>query len=96
MATKRKKRLSDNQLRFVRAIKAGRSLTHAALVAGYSPKNAGQSGYQVLKHLRKRVPNVLDRRMELDIEAIIREHLIRSCTQMQRRSLQRLARLLIL
>jgi len=38
----------------------GRSYAEAAVAAGYSAKNARQSGYQAMEQLRGRVPDLLD------------------------------------
>ena len=44
--------------------------------AGYSPKNARQSGHQALKAIRGRVPDMMDR-LGFSEEAIIDQHLRR-------------------
>jgi len=38
----------------------GKSYAEAALAAGYSARNARQSGYQAMEQLRRRVPDLLD------------------------------------
>lgn len=52
---------TPRQENFVKGIAAGKTLTQAALDAGYSPKNPDQSGYQALNTLRGRVPELLAR-----------------------------------
>jgi hypothetical protein len=39
----------------------GASLTDAAIEAGYSSRNPGQSGFQALQQIRGRVPDLLEK-----------------------------------
>ena len=48
------------QQKFVKELAKGKSLAQAAREAGYSDKNANQSGYQGLAQLRGRVPKLLE------------------------------------
>jgi hypothetical protein len=56
-----KRKPNPRQQKFVRGLASGKTLTQAAKDAGYSEKNAAQSGYQALAHLRGRVPELLER-----------------------------------
>jgi hypothetical protein len=58
---RKKRKLNPRQMQFIKGIAKGKTLTQAAVDAGYSPKNADQSGYQVLNTLRGRVPELLAR-----------------------------------
>jgi hypothetical protein len=62
------------QTRLLEELPTSKTLGEAAAKAGYSGKNAGQSGYQALKALRGRVPEILDR-LGLDEETVIENHL---------------------
>ena len=56
-----KPKLTKMQSEFAKAYMTSRTLGEAAIAAGASPKNARNSGYQLLKQLRgKRVPEVMD------------------------------------
>ena len=50
------------------------SVTRAALKAGYSEQNPGQSGYQALKAVRAKAPELLDRQ-DLTDDALSEKHL---------------------
>ena len=64
------------QARLVKEIPRSKTLGEAAVKAGYSPKNARQSGHQALKAIRGRVPDMMDR-LGFSEEAIIDQHLRR-------------------
>lgn len=66
--------LSDQQRSLVKFLAKGMSLTDAALKAGYSPECAGQSGYQALKAIRRKMPALLDSKGLTD-EALIEKYL---------------------
>ena len=69
-------RLTLRQKKLRKVLPTSRTLTEAAIKAGYSPKNAGQSGYQALQAMRGRVPDIMDR-MGLSEEVLIEKHLKR-------------------
>jgi hypothetical protein len=56
-----KRKPNMRQQKFVKELAKGKSLAQAARDAGYSEKNANQSGYQALAQLRGRVPELLER-----------------------------------
>jgi hypothetical protein len=58
---RKKKPLNLRQQKFIQGLAKGKTQTQAAIDAGYSPKNADQSGYQALNTLRGRVPELLER-----------------------------------
>ena len=61
-ATRKKRpRATPRQENFVKGVAAGKTMTQAALDAGYSPTNANQSGYQAMNALRGRMPQLLER-----------------------------------
>lgn len=64
------------QARLMKEIPHCKTLGEAAVKAGYSPKNARQSGHQALKAIRGRVPDMMDR-LGFSEEAIIDRHLRR-------------------
>jgi hypothetical protein len=55
-----KKRLTSKQQKFLVNLSNGQTQKQAALNAGYSPKNARQSGYQAIKFIRLRAPEAMD------------------------------------
>jgi hypothetical protein len=55
-----KKRINSRQRAFLKAYAEGKTLKEAALQAGYSPKNAAQSGFQALKGVQGRIPELMD------------------------------------
>lgn len=57
----------------IKCLSQGMSVTRAALKAGYSDQNTGQSGYQVLKAIREKSPELPDRHRLTD-EALIEKH----------------------
>src|SRR5260370_761812 len=58
---RKKRKPGPRQQKFVKELAKGKSLAQAARDAGYSEKNANQSGYQALAQLRARVPKLLER-----------------------------------
>jgi hypothetical protein len=56
-----KRKPNPRQQKFVKGIASGKTLTQAAIDAGYSSKYPNQSGYQALAQLRGRVPELLER-----------------------------------
>jgi terminase small subunit-like protein len=64
MATKKSdkppKNLSSRQHAFLKAYAKGKTLKQAAIEAGYSKKNADQSGYQALKAIKGRAADLMD------------------------------------
>jgi hypothetical protein len=54
-----KRKPNMRQQKFVKELAKGNTLAQAARNAGYSEKNANQSGYQALAQLRGRVPELL-------------------------------------
>ncbi len=56
-----KRKPNMRQQKFVTELAKGNTLAQAARNAGYSAKNANQSGYQALAQLRGRVPELLER-----------------------------------
>jgi phage terminase small subunit len=66
--------LTPQQHRLVKNLVKGMSLMQAAISAGYSPKNASVSANQALKGIRKKMPQLLDRRGLTDA-ALIKKYL---------------------
>jgi hypothetical protein len=62
------------QTRLLEELPTARTVGEAAVKAGYSGKNPDQTGYQALKSLRGRVPEILDR-LGLDEETVIQKYL---------------------
>jgi Terminase small subunit len=63
------------QSEFAKAYMTSRTLGEAAIAAGASPKNARNSGYQLLKQLRlKKVPEVMDE-LGLSVPELIHNYL---------------------
>jgi phage terminase small subunit len=61
MGKKKKRSLTPRQNHFAKALAHGRSQKQAAIEAGYSPKNARQSGYQVAQQIRDTMADALER-----------------------------------
>jgi hypothetical protein len=74
MAKKQKRHTSKKEKKFVKALIEGQTPAEAALSAGYSGKNPSQSGYQALKQIKKRAPDIMDE-LGLDLRALIEKHL---------------------
>ena len=79
MATKKsgkpKKDLSSRQHAFLKAYAKGKTLKQAAIEAGYSKKNADQSGHQALKAIKVRAADLMDE-MGLTDRALIENYLV--------------------
>ncbi len=71
---RRSKFLTYRERMLIECLSQGMSVTRAALKAGYSDQNPGQSGYQALKAIREKAPELLDRHGLTD-EALIEKHL---------------------
>jgi phage terminase small subunit len=54
-------RLSPKQRKLVQYLTQGMTVTAAALKAGYSAKSPGQAGYQALKTVRLKIPDIMDK-----------------------------------
>ena len=74
MGLGQQKRLTYKEQAFVRNLVNGKSLTQSALDAGYSDKHPGQSGWQALKNIQLKMPELFDR-YGLTDEALIEKHL---------------------
>jgi hypothetical protein len=74
MQSTKQKQLTNKERALVRALLGGSGLTQAALDAGYSSKNPGQSGWQALQNIHLKLPELLDRH-GLSDEALIEKHL---------------------
>jgi hypothetical protein len=59
--TRKKRKPTPRQQQFVKGIAKGKTLTQAALDAGYSPNHPAESGYQALNALRGRMPALLEK-----------------------------------
>jgi phage terminase small subunit len=57
------KDVSSRQHAFLKAYAKGKTLKQAAIEAGYSKKNADQSGYQVLKAIKGSMVNENKKRL---------------------------------
>ena len=69
---------TPKRVKFVSLVLDGHTLTKAAEIAGYSPKNPGQSGHQALAQIRKTAPEMLERHgltFDYLIENYLRPHL---------------------
>jgi hypothetical protein len=75
VSKKRKAKLTSKQAKLIKNLAAGMNQTDAAREAGYSPNRPGQSGYQAIKQLQQRMPELLDELGLID-HAIIEKHLI--------------------
>ena len=72
---KPKKDLSSRQHAFLKAYAKGKTLKQAAIEAGYSKKNADQSGYQALKAIKGRAADLMDE-MGFTDRALIENYLV--------------------
>jgi len=72
---RRNRELSTRQKKYVEARLERKSKSDAAITAGYSAKNAGQSGYQVEKAIAGRMRELMDER-GLTVGLLIAKHLI--------------------
>ena len=60
-SVKKRNKATPRQMKLIEERAKGKSYSEAAIAAGYSEKNARQSGYQAMQQLRGRVPDLLDR-----------------------------------
>jgi len=58
-ATQTTKQLTPRQTVFAKSLVSGATLTDAARTAGYSGKNLAQSGYQALKTVQSKMPELM-------------------------------------
>jgi hypothetical protein len=72
---KKAKRLTPRQNRFLKAMAKGKTQAQAAVQAGYSKKNAHQSGYQAAQLIRRNMPEVMERHGLTD-DALIDNYLL--------------------
>lgn len=72
---KPRKDLSSRQHAFLKAYARGKTLKQAAIEAGYSKKNADQSGYQALKAIKGRAAALMDE-IGLTDRAFIENYLV--------------------
>jgi|SRR5271156_274441 len=72
---KHRRNLTAKQRALVRALTKTKHLGKAAIEAGYSPKNATQSGAQALAAIQKTAPELLAKH-GLDDDSLIEKHLI--------------------
>jgi hypothetical protein len=70
-----RRRLTAKQQALIRALTKTKHLGKAAIEAGYSPKNATQSGAQALAAIQKTAPELLAKH-GLDDDSLIEKHLI--------------------
>jgi phage terminase small subunit len=75
MRTSTAKRLTHKERELVRNLIGGMSVTRSALAAGYSEKNPGQSGWQALQNIRRKMPEVFAQNGLTDA-VLIEKHLI--------------------
>lgn len=59
-AEQENKQLTTRQVAFAENLVEGTTITEAARRAGYSGKNLAQSGYQALKTIRLKMPELMD------------------------------------
>jgi hypothetical protein len=71
---KSKRKSTPRQMKLIKERAKGKSYAEAAVTAGYSAKNARQSGYQAMEQLRGRVPDLLDKH-GLSEDALIDKYL---------------------
>ena len=74
MGLGKQKQLTHREQGFVRNLIKGKSLTQSAIAAGYSDRHPGQSGWQALKNIQLKVPELLNQHGLTD-EALIEKHL---------------------
>jgi hypothetical protein len=71
---RRSRFLTYRERMLIKSLSQGMSVTRAALKAGYSDQNPGQSGYQALKAIREKAPELLDIHGLTD-DVLIEKHL---------------------
>ena len=69
-----KRKLTPQQVLLIRNIVKGMTLGEAAVNAGYSENNPGQSGWQALQQIKDKMPAILDRHGLTD-DALIEKYL---------------------
>jgi hypothetical protein len=74
VATKKRK-LTQKERALVKALPEAKTQAEAAVVAGYSPKNAKQSAHQALESIRKKMPDLMDE-LGLTDRALIDKYLL--------------------
>jgi hypothetical protein len=67
--------ISGQQRILLRGVALGKTITQAALDAGYSPRGAGQAGHRALQNLRRRAPDIVER-LDYPLEKLIVDVLI--------------------
>lgn len=72
---RRNRELSTRQKKYVEARLEGQSKTDAAIKAGYSARNAGQSGYQVEKAIAGPMRDAMDK-VGLDLRTLLERKLV--------------------
>jgi hypothetical protein len=70
-----RQRVSPQQRKLIEGVARGKTITQAALDAGYSPRGAAQAGHRALQNLRKRSPQIVDR-LEYPLEKLIVDVLV--------------------
>lgn len=73
-------KFSNRQKKLLQELPNSKTVTEAAIKAGYSPKTAGQGGHQAIKAMRGRIPDLMDR-IGLSEEFLIERHLKRHLTK---------------
>jgi hypothetical protein len=74
MNAPKRKKLTTKERGLVRGLSSGKSLSRAAVDAGYSRKNPGQSGWQALHNIQRKMSEILDSQGLTD-EVLIEKHL---------------------
>lgn len=79
---KKAKKLTLREAKLLKARLEGKPKGEAALAAGYSPKNPDQSGYQAMKNIQEKAPDLFARH-GLDPDSFIQKHLLPRLNQNQ-------------
>jgi hypothetical protein len=74
-APTKRRALKKNQRKFVKALFKGETLAEAAIESGYKGEYPKQAGYQALKTIRARMPEVLEK-LGLGPEPVITKYLL--------------------
>jgi phage terminase small subunit len=69
-----KKKLTPKERALVKNVSKGKSLTAAAIAAGYSDKNPAQSGFNAMQAIQRKMPDLMDK-LGLSDETLINKHL---------------------
>jgi phage terminase small subunit len=72
---KKRRDLNVRQAKLLHERAKGKTLAQAAIAAGYSPKNANQSGYQALNVMKGRIQNLMEE-TGLDERSLIHKYLL--------------------